>query len=685
MISPAQLAAGIRPGGEGCQYPQTIAIDSVNGSFLLYGTDVGGIFRSTDGGKTFAPAMMGYYSIGACGFAIDPHNIDRCLAVGDNSGQDGNKYYVYNGIYLSTDRGATWKHVLPKLNRGGEKAREQIAFDPSSFDPKLGFCTVAYWAEEGNADEPGGRLYRTTDGGSQWTQVADGAAYGGGGKTVVLKIHPTTGDVYLAGDKGFYVSRDGGRAFTQKREGSFTSLDVVPTRPDAVYLTTTDTLLRSADAGETFKPIPHTGTSQFYRLKVSPADPRRLVAPNPAENMARYFSADGGATWAKSGRDMHLSWIPQDILYDDRSKLAVWHPTNPASVWGIGPGDIITHSADAGKTFQWANNGNNGLMTGGLINFNVQNPAVLYVGSQDYNGALTTDSGKTWRFINLSKDNTRSSRPGGNDGDPWGWVYGGYAASPLLLYGGNRAYAENQYNLWITFDGGKTTQQKYANLQGAQVSYGDPTDPNVLFCWNVRSTDRGRTWAPMTGCDGVFTSNSRGAHELYGRSGKNIVRSRDKGATWQILATLPANVRDLGYDPAHDRVYAAADDNSLYQCGGPDYAPVNIHDRLPKDQHGDGQMVSTVAVDPVDPNVVYTGANGTGLFILRDNAVARSVDGGQTWEKLTNNPKYGVVTGGQMASAIRVHPVTRELFVGTDCYGLWRIAPPQGDKTAMAK
>lgn len=201
----------------------------------------------------------------------------------------------------------------------------------------------------------------------------------------------------------------------------------------------------------------------------------------------------------------------------------------------------------------------------------------------------------------------------------------------------------------------------------------------MLFCWNVRSTDRGQTWAPMTGCDGVFTASPRGDYALYGRNGRNgrdIVRSKDKGTTWQVLATLPANVHDIGYDPAHDRVYAAAEDNGLYQCDGPDYKPVNLRDRLPKDQHSDGMMTSTVAVDPVDPNVVYAGANGTGLFIERDNAVARSTDGGKTWEKLTCNPKYGPVTGGQMASAIRVHPVTRELFVGTDCYGMWRFAPP---------
>lgn len=678
MERPDLLAEGITPGGEGCQYPQTIAIDSTDGRFLLYGTDVGGIFRSTDGGRTFSPCDMGYSAIGSCGFAIDPKNPHRCLSVGDNSGQDGNVYYIYDGVYLSTDQGASWKQVLPKLNRGSEKAREQIAYDPSSFDAGLGYCTVAYWAEEGNQSEPGGRLYKTTDGGATWAHVADGAAYGGGHRSSLLKINPKSGAIYIANDSGFYKSTDGGKTFTRNSTGNFSSLDMAG--PSGVLVATEDTLSLSRDAGETFAPVPHTGISAFYRVKVSPADPRRLVCQNPQDNGERYFSADGGRTWTRSGKDMTQSWIPPDILYNDRSRLVVWHPTDPSLAWGIGPGDIITRTTDGGKTFRWGNNGNNGIMTGGLFNFNAQNPDVLYFGSQDYNGALTVNRGKTWRFINLSKDNKNSKR--GDDGDPWGWVYGGYAASPLILYGGNRAYTEENYNLWITFDGGKTTMQKAVGLQGAQVSLGDPTDPNVLFCWNQRSADRGQTWAPMAGCDGVFTASPTGDRALYGRHDRALVRSRDKGATWQVLATLPADIRDVGYDPRRDRVYAAAGDNALYECDGPAYAPVNIHDRLPRDQHGDGFMTSTVAVDPVDPSVVYAGANGTGLFFQRSAGVARSTDGGLTWERLTQNPAYCAngITGGEMASALRVHPVTRELFVGTDCYGTWKIGPPAGAK-----
>ena len=679
MVSAAQIAAGISPGGEGCQYPQTIAIDATKGDFILFGTDVGGIWRSTNGGKSFSPCDMGYSAVGSCGFAIDPKNPDRCLSIGDNTGGD---YYEYDGVYLSTDRGASWKQVLPKQNRGNEKGRDQAAFDPASYNPATAYCMTAYWAEEGNAKEPGGRLYRSNDGGATWAEIANGAAYGGGKLTTLLKVAPKSGAVYLANDSGFYKSKDGGVSFKRVLEGNFTSLDVVAKQPNVVLVSTETTLMRSEDGGETFAPIASAGLSAFRRVHISPADPNRLIGRNPNNN-ERFYSADGGKTWRQSGKELTRSFFTPDILYNDRVNQEALHPTDPNIAWGIGPGDVITKTEDGGKTFQWANNGNNGIMTGGLINFNAQNPHILYIGSQDYNGALTVNDGKTWEFINLSKDNKHAKR--GDDGDAWGWVYGGYAASDKILFGGNRAYTEDDYNLWITYDGGKTTQQAFAKLTGAQVSNGDPTDPNILFCWSVRSEDRGKTWAKMDGCDGVFTTYVRaGKSELYGRNGKNLVRSRDKGATWQVLAALPDAIRDIGYDAKLNRFYIPTDGNHLQQCDGPDYKPVDISDRLPRDQHGDGMCVSTIAVDPVEPDVVYAGANGNGLYYQHNNGVARSTDGGKSWERLTANPDYcgNGVSGGQMTSAMRVHPVTRYLYVGTDCYGVWKIAPPKTEKPA---
>lgn len=660
MVSPADLMAGVYPGGEGCQYPQVIAMDAIDGSFILYGTDVGGMYRSTNGGRRFQPCNIGVETTGAVGFAMDPRHLDRCLAIGDGG---GNQFNIFGGVHLSTNRAATWSRSLTKWLDGNynwdiTKAREQVAYDASSFSQGLGYCTIAYWAEEGNPQEPGGKLYKTFNGGSGWFAVAAPAAYGGAdGAHSCIKVHPALGYVYIANTNGFYRSIDGGTNFTRVLSGSFKSLDVIASAPDSVWIARagTATILRSFDAGATFTSFPAAGIGQIFGLKVSPVDATRLLASDASRNNQRFYSVNGGTNWTACGKDMSRCWFPPSILYDDRSRSHVWHPTNAAAAWGAGPGDIISRTTNSGALLSWANNGNNGIMLGGGFNFNPANPDTVYFGSQDYNGALTTNGGKTWDFINLSINNT--------DNDPWGWVYGAYAADSRLLFGGNRAYGQSAYQLWITFDRGANSSMKVANLTGLQVSYGDPADTNVLFCWSYRSADRGQTWTQMNGCQGVFT-HDRLRNTLYGANGTAVVSSTNKGVSWTTVATLSANVLDVAVAAGSNRLYVVTAGN-LWRCDSPGYAPVQI-----TQPNG---SASSVAVDPKDEQCVFV-AGTPGTWRKMDCTVVRSTNGCLTWEKLNNRADLQY-DGGNCASWCRVHPRTRDLWVGTVCFGMWRFGP----------
>jgi hypothetical protein len=187
----------------------------------------------------------------------------------------------------------------------------------------------------------------------------------------------------------------------------------------------------------------------------------------------------------------------------------------------------------------------------------------------------------------------------------------------------------------------------------------------------------------MNGCDGVYTSNPAGDKELYGRKGKNLVRSVDKGATWTVLASLPGEVGDVAYDHVRNRVYATSNEK-LYQYDADAGALKEITQAIPADQFG-ARRTHTVAVDPVDPSVVYVG--GARDVYSTDTAVLRSTDAGQTWQSLirsvrVDNVKTGL-DGGREAITMRVHPKTRYLWVGTGCYGLWKFGPPAA-KSGMA-
>ena len=310
FVRQSTLDAGFKVGGEGGQWPQAICMDSTDGTFLLFGTDVGGIFRSTNGGQFWEPCNIGYNPRGNCGFAIDPNNSNRALAVGANSLE-----MDCHGIYLTTDKGASWTHVLPKRTKGYRDFREQVAYDETSFDAAAGFSKVAYWTSD--------RLYKTTDGGKTWAEIPNSGAYGNG----FVKVHPTKGYVYIANDRGLYKSTDGGASFAQKAKGPVTGLDVVATHPDSVFACTPDRVLVSTDAGETFTTITPSGLGDkldFKKIHASPVNPKRMLLENHEGSYQhrKCYSVDGGKTWARSKEEHSQAFLP----YNNRQPMFAWHP-----------------------------------------------------------------------------------------------------------------------------------------------------------------------------------------------------------------------------------------------------------------------------------------------------------------------------------------------------------------------
>ena len=218
-----------------------------------------------------------------------------------------------------------------------------------------------------------------------------------------------------------------------------------------------------------------------------------------------YYSIDGGKTWKNSTLSEELSFMP----YNNRISIPMWSTIDENKVWIHTQGDYASSSTDSGKTFKWDSNGITGILSGGNVHYNVYNPDIIYFGSQDYDGCVTTDGGKTWKYISMS-------------GYRWGgFCYGGYAVDVNTYFVGVADSWHNPRKLKITFDGGKTiidTGMYFTkeNINaGIESSYQSPTNPKVLFACDLRSEDGGHTWAKMDGCINVYTHKPKRSKKNY--------------------------------------------------------------------------------------------------------------------------------------------------------------------------
>ncbi len=707
-------------GGEGGQRLCGFAISS-DGQTLLVGTDVAGYWASYNGGETWEAGFGGMYSRGIFDFCFDPVNEDRVLAFGGYPTQtvSSERSNATNGIYLSEDRGRTWKQVLVQKNANMSRDfRQQIAYDKTSYDAEKDRCMVAYWSRPWHlqgyptmkkffdeslisvfeGDQKG--LWKTEDGGETWFLVNGEMSDG------VVKVNPENGTVYVANFNGFHISTDGGKTFQTILGGCMIyGLDVIDAYPNRVYVNDYKSVLISEDSGKTFERIESKNFPKSYDitnpdrivkgLKVSPVNPQHMVIADFQGSSrycsTKYFSTDGGVNWTLSEYDRTGDFLKAN----NRDTNFLWSPIDENKVFAFG-GDHIATSADAGKTYHWDYNGGAAICVTGRSAFNLFNPDLFYYGSQDFHGAYTKDGGETWKHI---------WKATGSQGA--GFVYGSYAADENTLI--CLASTEKQIDgvgtdggwdgvreIRVSRDGGdtfvKTGVYKFDNhaKKWSERCYQSANNPDVLFAANFRSDDYGYTWEKMEDCDVVYTHNPYGKKELYGAKNDKVVVSYDDGATWEVATTVlipksfaetpeKTEIWDVAYDGVNDIIYYVSGINSggeyfaKYQNG----VTTDLTDRIVTTYYG--KRFQLVEVDPRYPDVVYIG--GCGGSYMEENGIQRSVDGAETFQVLSANGQENTIVKsgpahGFLVRDLLVHPITGELWAMNSTRGWAKIAPP---------
>ncbi|MGB6876771.1 MAG: hypothetical protein WBD87_12155 [Candidatus Acidiferrales bacterium] len=634
----------------------------------------GGVWKSTNRGTTWTPIFdqQPVSSIGAIEIAPSDPSI---VWVGTGEANNRQTSSWGDGVYKSTDAGATWTHM--GLSDSFQISR--IVIDPAN--PQ-----IVYVAALGNLWGPGGErgLYKTKDGGKTWQRVLYQDENTG---IADVEMNPQSSQTLFA-------------SAYERRRTVFGMNGGGPS--SALYKTT--------DGGATWRklskglPYEH-GTVDTGRIGVSiyPRDPRIMYARvESADNSGVFCSMDGGETWEKrSSVDPRPSYFSQ-ILVDPNNYLRIWLP-----------GGGLAHSDDGGKTFL-PDPDKQGLQT---IHADFH---AVWIDPDDSNYMITGSDGGVY----ISHD----------AGDKWDYVN----TIPVGQVYAVATDTETPYHICGGFqDNGswcgpvRTRSPKgIMNSDWSRVMDGDgfqvvpdPKDSNIVFVEGqngklIRLNRRTNEWAlirPMpeklSGPPYRWQWNSPLVASAQGNlysAANYLFKSTDQGNTWTTISPDlttnidPAKLSILGEAPAAKKMIERDYGAGTYPCitalsvsekserviwvgtedgnlqvtrdGGQTWSNVIGSNGLPK-----GVYVSYVNASPVSEGTAYVTFDGHrngdfGIYVFRTD------DYGKTWQKITT----GLPDNRGTAQVIREDPYNRKLlFVGTE-FGLF-VSFDRGDSWSALK
>jgi photosystem II stability/assembly factor-like uncharacterized protein len=260
-----------------------------------------GVYKSLDGGKTWK--NIGLHDSRAIGkVIINPNNPDIVFvaALGHPYGPNPER-----GIFRTTDGGKTWEKVLYKdENTGGI----DVAFDPHN--PNIIFAALwqarrtSWTLSDGG---PGSGLYRSGDGGTTWKRIEEHGLPKGPYGRIGIAVAANSDRVFALiearnPEGGLYRSDDGGESWDfvnpshslWQRPWYYMHIVADPQNENIVYVMDVETF-KSTDGGHLFNKVkvPH---GDNHGLWIDPKDTRRMIASNDG---GVTVTLDGGKSWTR--------------------------------------------------------------------------------------------------------------------------------------------------------------------------------------------------------------------------------------------------------------------------------------------------------------------------------------------------------------------------------------------------
>ncbi len=587
----------IGPGGGGWLTTITIVDDAAHTVYV--GCDVGGIYKSTDNGRSWQIKNNGLTNYFVQDVAYDPQNSLTLYAA------------TRGGVFKSIDGAETWvskRSGFPEENSGHFSAPvSDIVVDPQSPNivyagigvPRQGYILNSYHWD--NDEVIKGTIYKSIDFGENWQPIHE---TGIPTEAMIYSLAIAPGDsktLYAATSEGVYKSSDSGATWTEKNEGLPTlkramSLVVDPTKTNILYVTIwakpgsnswEGGVYKSEDGGQQWHAkndgLPREMgseegmTSNYPVLVIDPNNPQVLYVGNNSwtPDPGVYKTIDGGEHWSWSSREdgddqnVKLGWID----YGAAIKTLAIDPAKPARLY-------FGTSTDLVKT---ENGGTNWTQT------------------------YTHRNGEAWQGTGLE---TTCVQDVVIDPDDSSTIYAGYWDMGFLK----------------SIDGGVSFKRTSADVKVGDEEYGansfsivvDPAAPSDIYAtfgW----------WEENKG--GVWKSSDRGESWVAARNGL------PNATIWSIAMDTksPKNARIL---------YAASYNNGIYKTtnGGQNWIAVN-NGLGERDDNFHNLQVRKIIVDPGNSSVLYAGIEAKEYSIGEDSytiqgGIFKSVDAGKNWFRI---------------------------------------------------
>ncbi|HVB37126.1 MAG TPA: hypothetical protein VND92_01260, partial [Vicinamibacterales bacterium] len=525
-----------------------------------------------------------------------------------------------------------------------------------------------------------------------------------GGRVVAVAGVPAQPDRFYMGavDGGVWTSDDDGITWHNLTDGtlpgssnSIGAIAVAPSDPKVIYvgtgesdirgdMITGDGVFRSDDAGKSWHAAGLADTHTISGIVVDPKNPDVVYASSmghvfkPNAERGVFKSVDGGKTWSKilyvdartGAIDLVMDPKNPDVLY-----AAMWQAyRRPWTLQDGGPGSGLYKSTDGGA--HWTEiSRNTGFPQGVLgrvgVSVAASDPSVVYSIVQAKGGGVfrSNDAGATWTRVNANWSLRQRA-----------FYYMSIFVDPTDA---NTVYVPEVDALWVSHDGGKTFAKLHTPHGDNHIVWVNPNDTKILLEGNdggaTVSTDGGRTWSTEhnqpTGQFYHVNLDDQFPYHIFGAQ-------QDEGSFEGPSATADGNI-PLG---AWQRVAYGESTFSVPEPGDPEvnygsgYFSIFLrYDRRtgqyqdvspwPNYQEGSASEALKYRFAWTHP-ILFSAADPKEL-LLGSQFLLKSVDGGQTWQKISpdltrNDPATEKPSGGPIdldQSGAEIYPCLEAVAV----------------------